>query len=159
MEATVADLPSSAAGPVQPKHRRIPENSHGDIVKSTPSHLDNPGTGYATSTRSAVAPYVGRLSTSMKFFFYADNLNPTQLKRRAPEHKFLFKAYLPDHTIQFCRWSSQWRCGLKAMCRKEPIGTCPSPSSRKKARKSSSRLMRPIRSENSNPRNTISIGS
>ena len=48
----------------------------------------------------------------MKFFIYADNLNPTQLKRRAPEHKLLFKAYLPDHTIQFGRWSSQWRCGL-----------------------------------------------
>ncbi|MEW6245909.1 MAG: gamma-glutamylcyclotransferase family protein [Nitrospirota bacterium] len=48
----------------------------------------------------------------MKLFVYADNLNPTQLKRRAPEHQFLFKAYLPDHTIQFCRWSSQWRCGL-----------------------------------------------
>jgi gamma-glutamylcyclotransferase len=48
----------------------------------------------------------------MKFFIYADNLNPPQLKRRAPEHKFLFKAYLPDHTIQFGRWSSQWRCGL-----------------------------------------------
>ncbi|HAN93691.1 MAG TPA: gamma-glutamylcyclotransferase, partial [Nitrospira sp.] len=31
----------------------------------------------------------------MKFFFYADNLNPSQLKRRAPEHKFLFTAYLP----------------------------------------------------------------
>jgi len=48
----------------------------------------------------------------MKIFVYADNLNPTQLKRRAPEHQFLCKAYLPDHTIHFCRWSSQWRCGL-----------------------------------------------
>lgn len=48
----------------------------------------------------------------MQFFAYADNLNPTQLKRRAPEHQFVCKAYLPDHTIQFCRWSSQWRCGL-----------------------------------------------
>ena len=48
----------------------------------------------------------------MKFFIYADNLNPTQLKRRAPEHKFLYTAYLQDHTIQFSRWSSQWRCGL-----------------------------------------------
>ncbi len=51
----------------------------------------------------------------MIFFFYADNLNPTQLKRRAPEHKFIGKAYLPDHTIQFCRWSSQWRCGLASV--------------------------------------------
>lgn len=48
----------------------------------------------------------------MKYFAYADNLNPTQLKKRAPEHQFICKAYLPDHTIQFCRWSSQWRCGL-----------------------------------------------
>lgn len=48
----------------------------------------------------------------MKLFVYADNLNPTQLKRRAPEYKPVGKAYLPDHTIQFCRWSSQWRCGL-----------------------------------------------
>ena len=51
----------------------------------------------------------------MKFFVYADNLNPSQLKRRAPEHRFLFKAYLPDHTIHFCRWSSQWRCGLASV--------------------------------------------
>jgi len=51
----------------------------------------------------------------MKFFFYADNLNVTQLKRRAPEHQFVAKAYLPDHTIQFSRWSSQWRCGLASV--------------------------------------------
>jgi len=48
----------------------------------------------------------------MKFFIYADNLNPSQLKRQAPEHTFLFNAYLPDHTIKFGRWSTQWRCGL-----------------------------------------------
>ncbi len=48
----------------------------------------------------------------MKFFIYADNLNLTQLKRRAPEHKFLYNAYLQDHTITFSRWSSQWRGGL-----------------------------------------------
>ncbi len=48
----------------------------------------------------------------MKFFIYSDNLNPTQLKRRAPEHKFLYNAYLQDHTIEFSRWSSQWRGGL-----------------------------------------------
>ena len=51
----------------------------------------------------------------MKFFLYADNLNPSQLKRRAPEHKPVGKAYLPDHTIHFCRWSSQWRCGLPSI--------------------------------------------
>jgi gamma-glutamylcyclotransferase len=51
----------------------------------------------------------------MKFFVYADNLNPTQLKRRAPEHQFVGKAYLPEHTIHFCRWSSQWRCGLASV--------------------------------------------
>lgn len=51
----------------------------------------------------------------MRFFIYADNLNPTQLKRRAPEHQFLFKAYLPDHTIGFPRFSSQWRCGLASV--------------------------------------------
>lgn len=48
----------------------------------------------------------------MRFFVYADNLNPTQLKRRAPEAQFLFQAYVPDHTIKFGRWSNQWRCGL-----------------------------------------------
>ena len=53
--------------------------------------------------------------TPMQFFFYADNLNPTQLKRRAPEHRYLTTAYLPDHTISFCRWSSQWRCGLASV--------------------------------------------
>jgi gamma-glutamylcyclotransferase len=51
----------------------------------------------------------------MKFFLYADNLHPTQLKRRAPEHQFQMLATLPDHTIQFCRWSSQWRCGLASV--------------------------------------------
>ena len=48
----------------------------------------------------------------MRVFLYADNLNLSQLARRAPEHKFVCLAYLPDHTIQFCRWSTQWRCGL-----------------------------------------------
>ncbi len=51
----------------------------------------------------------------MRFFVYADNLNPSQLKNRAPEHQFLFKAYLPDHTINFPRWSSQWRGGLASV--------------------------------------------
>jgi gamma-glutamylcyclotransferase len=51
----------------------------------------------------------------MKFFFYADNLNPTQFKRRAPEHQFIANAYLPDHAIHFCRWSSQWRSGLASV--------------------------------------------
>jgi len=51
----------------------------------------------------------------MKFFLYGDNLNLTQLKRRAPEHKFLYLATLADHTIKFCRWSSQWRCGLASI--------------------------------------------
>ena len=51
----------------------------------------------------------------MKLFVYADNLNLTQLKRRAPEHKILERAYLPDHTIHFCRWSTQWRCGLASI--------------------------------------------
>lgn len=51
----------------------------------------------------------------MRVFIYADNLNLSQLKRRAPEHKFVFKAYLPDHTIHFCRFSSQWRCGLASV--------------------------------------------
>src|ERR671936_3031348 len=51
----------------------------------------------------------------MQFFFYADNLKPTQLRRRAPEHRVLTNAYLPDHTIAFSRWSSQWRCGLASV--------------------------------------------
>ena len=51
----------------------------------------------------------------MKFFLYGDLLNPTQLKRRAPEHRFLSLATLTDHTIKFCRWSAQWRCGLASI--------------------------------------------
>ena len=54
-------------------------------------------------------------NSSMKFFLYGDHLNPTQLKRRAPEHRFLILAALPEHTIKFCRWSSQWRCGLASV--------------------------------------------
>lgn len=51
----------------------------------------------------------------MKFFLYGDLLNPSQLKRRAPEHRFLYLATLSDHTVKFCRWSSQWRCGLASI--------------------------------------------
>jgi gamma-glutamylcyclotransferase len=51
----------------------------------------------------------------MKFFLYADNMNPAQLKKRAPEHRFICNAYLPDHTLQFCRWSTMWRCGLPSV--------------------------------------------
>jgi gamma-glutamylcyclotransferase len=51
----------------------------------------------------------------VKFFLYADNMNPAQLKKRAPEHQFVCQAYLPDHTIHFCRWSTQWRCGLASV--------------------------------------------
>ena len=51
----------------------------------------------------------------MKFFLYGDLLNPSQLTRRAPEHQFLHLATLADHTVKFCRWSSQWRCGLASV--------------------------------------------
>lgn len=51
----------------------------------------------------------------MKFFLYGDLLNPSQLTRRAPEHRFLYLATLADHTVKFCRWSSQWRCGLASI--------------------------------------------
>ena len=51
----------------------------------------------------------------MKFFLYGDLLNPSQLQRRAPEHQFLYRATLSDHTVRFCRWSSQWRCGLASI--------------------------------------------
>ena len=51
----------------------------------------------------------------MKFFLYGDLLNPSQLTRRAPEHRFLHLATLADHTVKFCRWSSQWRCGLASV--------------------------------------------
>lgn len=51
----------------------------------------------------------------MKFFLYGDLLNPSQLTRRAPEHRFLHLATLADHTVKFCRWSSQWRCGLASI--------------------------------------------
>ena len=66
--------------------------------------------GYATNIS---LPLGGE--TLMKFFLYGDHLNPTQLKRRAPEHQFLMRASLPEHTIKFCRWSSQWRCGLASV--------------------------------------------
>lgn len=51
----------------------------------------------------------------MKFFLYGDLLNPSQLSKRAPEHQFLHLATLADHTVKFCRWSSQWRCGLASV--------------------------------------------
>ncbi len=51
----------------------------------------------------------------MKFFLYGDQLNPVQLARRAPEHRFLYLAMLTDHTVKFCRWSTQWRCGLASI--------------------------------------------
>lgn len=51
----------------------------------------------------------------MKFFLYGDLLNPSQLARRAPEHRFLHLASLAEHTVKFCRWSSQWRCGLASV--------------------------------------------
>src|SRR2546428_13288009 len=49
---------------------------------------------------------------SVKYFIYSENLHPNQLKERAPEATFLIRAYLPDHTLTFPRWSSQWRCGF-----------------------------------------------
>ncbi len=48
----------------------------------------------------------------MKYFIYSETLNPKQLQERAPEHVFLYRAYLQDHTIAFPRWSSQWRGGI-----------------------------------------------
>ncbi len=71
--------------------------------------------GYVTNIDSSqqTCPLGGE--TLMKFFLYGDHLNPTQLKRRAPEHQFLMRASLPEHTIKFCRWSSQWRCGLASV--------------------------------------------
>jgi gamma-glutamylcyclotransferase len=66
-----------------------------------------------TMARSAIETFGHK--SSMKFFLYGDHLNPTQLKRRAPEHQFLMLATLPEHTIKFCRWSSQWRCGLASV--------------------------------------------
>src|SRR5438552_18760010 len=48
----------------------------------------------------------------VKYFIYSENLHPNQLKERAPEAAFLFRAYLPDHTLTFPRWSTQWRCAL-----------------------------------------------
>src|SRR3989475_11010529 len=46
---------------------------------------------------------------SVKYFIYSENLHPNQLKERAPEAVFLLRGYLPDHTLTFPRWSSQWR--------------------------------------------------
>jgi gamma-glutamylcyclotransferase len=51
----------------------------------------------------------------VKYFIYSETLHPNQLKERAPEHAFLFRAYLPDHTVGFPRWSSQWRCGIASV--------------------------------------------
>src|SRR2546425_5618108 len=62
---------------------------------------------YTTLFRSQVAP--------VKYFIYSETLHQNQLKGRAPEATFLFRAYLPDHTLTFPRWSSQWRCGLASI--------------------------------------------
>ena len=51
----------------------------------------------------------------VKYFIYSESLHPTQLKERAPEHKFLYRAYVEDHTLAFPRWSSQWRCGIASL--------------------------------------------
>lgn len=51
----------------------------------------------------------------MKYFIYSETLNPRQLKERAPEHVFVYRAYLQDHTIAFPRWSSQWQCGIASI--------------------------------------------
>jgi len=51
----------------------------------------------------------------VKYFIYSETLHPRQLKERAPEATFLHRAYLPDHTLTFPRWSSQWRGGLASV--------------------------------------------
>lgn len=51
----------------------------------------------------------------MKYFIYSETLHPNQLKERAPEAVFQYRAYVPDHTLAFPRWSSQWRCGLASL--------------------------------------------
>ncbi len=51
----------------------------------------------------------------MKYFIYSEALHPNQLKERAPEATFLYRAYVPDHTLAFPRWSSQWRGGLASI--------------------------------------------
>lgn len=51
----------------------------------------------------------------VKYFIYNETLHPNQLKERAPEHSFLFRAYLPDHTLAFPRWSTVWRCGIASV--------------------------------------------
>jgi len=80
-------------------------------VRSTARHAAcTYESGYVTYSRLPLGS-----ESPMKFFLYGDHLNPTQLKRRAPEHQFLMRATLPEHTIKFCRWSSQWRCGLASV--------------------------------------------
>lgn len=51
----------------------------------------------------------------MKYFIYSETLHPNQLKERAPEHTFLYRGYLQDHTLAFPRWSAQWRCGIASL--------------------------------------------
>jgi gamma-glutamylcyclotransferase len=51
----------------------------------------------------------------VKYFIYSETLHPNQLKERAPEATFLYRAYVPDHTLAFPRWSSQWRGGLASI--------------------------------------------
>jgi len=51
----------------------------------------------------------------VKYFIYSEALHPNQLKERAPEATFLYRAYVPDHTLAFPRWSSQWRGGLASI--------------------------------------------
>lgn len=71
--------------------------------------------GYVTNDEQVEHLVPLGAESPMKFFLYGDHLNPTQLKRRAPEHQFVMLATLPEHTIKFCRWSSQWRCGLASV--------------------------------------------
>ena len=53
----------------------------------------------------------------MKFFLYGDLLNPSQLKRRAPEHQFLMLATFPNIPSNFADGRHNGDVDSPASCR------------------------------------------
>lgn len=54
----------------------------------------------------------GECTCEMKYFAYASNMHPDQMKERAPGAVFLARARLPDHTLTFPRRSDHWEGGV-----------------------------------------------
>lgn len=48
----------------------------------------------------------------MLYFAYGSNMDPKQMRRRCPSHRFVTIARLPDHKLVFPRRSAKRRCGV-----------------------------------------------